>query len=106
MAGVIDLVRKQRIWRCSDCGKEYLEIPTQCECGALSDAFDERHEDVEGQRKVYVVSKNIIYNGQQLNAGEIVSLISSDRVTKSLISRKLISLQKEEKEVTPVVEKK
>ena len=103
---VIELGRKQRIWKCSDCGKDYIDIPTQCSCGALSDAFDERQEDVKGDRKVYVVKKDVIYNGQHLKAGLIVSMISGDRVTKSLVARRLISLQKEEKEASVEMEKK
>jgi hypothetical protein len=99
MAEVVTLSRKEKIWKCSDCGREVLTIPTQCECGSLSDAFDEKQDIVEGPRKVYVVQKNIIYNGQHIDAGSIVSLISGDRVTKSLVARRLVSLQKEEKEV-------
>ena len=96
MVEVLELSRKQRVWKCSDCGKDYVDIPTQCSCGALSDAFDERQDDVVGQRKLYKVNKSVIYNGQHLEAGLIVSLIAGDRVTKSLVARKLILSQKEE----------
>ena len=87
------LSRFDRIWFCSECKKEYLAtVPNQCSCGAQDKVFLEKTIPIEeAPRKLFVVQSNIIYEGDQINKDSIVSLIVKDRVTKGLLSRKLIS---------------
>lgn len=90
---VLYLTRKQKIWVCTECKKEYNDIPSQCSCGALAPVFDEK-EGIVGEnedRKIYKVHrKNILYQGQQVNVGQEVSLIVRDRITKDLLERNLV----------------
>jgi len=92
-ADVLELSRKDKIWVCSECQKEYKDIPSQCACGAAARAFDEKDVLIseEAGREDYTVLNNIIYDGQQVNAGKTISLVKNDRATKSLLKHKNIS---------------
>ncbi len=94
---VLELSRFDRIWFCSECNREFkAEVPPQCPCGAQDKVFLEKTAVVEETpRRIYTILSNIIYEGDQINKGSIVSLIVKDRVTKNLLQRKLISEAKD-----------
>lgn len=98
VAVVLD--RKEMIWECNICKKQYKQIPGQCSCGALGREFDEVEAKTTAleEREDYVVEKNIIYNGRQVNKGRIVNLSKVDRVTKSMVKEGLITPVKKVKE--------
>lgn len=99
---ILELSRQERIWSCSECGKEFKvdNVPTQCPCGVSDKVFLEKTTPVdESTRRTYLANSNIIFEAEQILKGSIVSMIAKDRVTKNLISRNLIS---EVKEVTKV----
>ena len=93
-ADVVELSRTDKVWVCSECQKEYKAIPSQCVCGAGAKAFDEKDVLIseEAGRDEYIVNTNIIYDGQQIDTGKTISLVKTDRVTKSLLKHKNISL--------------
>ena len=94
MAKAEVLDRKDKVWVCSECKKEYKDIPGQCTCGAAARLFDEKEvfAGEHAEREDYIVNTNIIFAGQQINTGKIISLVKNDRVTKSLLKEKNISL--------------
>ena len=95
---VLELNRFERIWFCSECKKEFpvSAVPTQCSCGAEDKVFMEKTLPIEeSPRKLFTIQSNIIYEGDHIPKDSIVSLIIKDRVTKNLLSRKLISECKE-----------
>ena len=93
---VTTLSRKDRIWVCTECNKEFRIAPTQCSCGATDKVFVEKDAVIEDTgRKTYKVLQNIIYEAKQISKGNIVSLIVKDRCTKNLLARKLIEEIKE-----------
>lgn len=95
---VLELSRFERIWFCSECKKEFptSAVPTQCSCGAEDKVFMEKTLPIEeSARKLYTVQSNIIYEGDHIPKDSVVSLIVKDRITKNLLSRKLISEVKE-----------
>ena len=88
---VYELSRKDKIWVCSECNREYSNIPTQCSCGAPDKVFIEKDLPIkESARKEYNVKTNFIYDATHISAGLIVSLPSADYVTKNLVKRKII----------------
>ena len=94
---VLELSRLDRIWFCSECKREFkAEVPAQCPCGAQDKVFLEKTVPIEeSSRKIYTVLSNIIYEGDQINKDDVVSLIVKDRVTKNLLQRKLVAEDKE-----------
>lgn len=100
MAKVLELNRKERVWVCSECQAEYKDIPAQCKCGAMAPVFNESADLVgkDEQRMVYLVERNLIYEGKQINKGTVISLVERDRVTKGMLKEKLITPVKEEKQ--------
>ncbi len=89
---ILELKRKVLTWKCSECGKTYAKIPAQCVCGATANVFDEESNGfIEGDRKVYdVVKGNIIYEGQHVKKGTVVSLVAKDSVTRNLLKREFL----------------
>ena len=86
-----ELSRKDRIWACTECGKEFPVAPVQCSCGAGDKVFIEKDNPIaQTGRKTYKVTQNIIYEGEQINKGEIISLVTKDRISKNLIARRLV----------------
>jgi len=101
------LERKQKVWKCTECGKEFSNIPPTCECGALAPTFIEKTIAVgeNNERKDYLVLKNIIYEGFQYNAGVVINLVVEDRVTKDMVVRGLVK-EVEPRQVLPEKGKK
>lgn len=97
---VLELSRFDRIWFCSECNKEFKTAPSQCSCGATDKVFLEKTLSVEeSKRKEYKVLSNIIFDADQVDKDSIVSLIEKDRITKNLLSRKLIQELSRKEEV-------
>ena len=95
---VLELNRQNKVWVCSECKKEYEKIPGQCSCGALARSFDEKDVLIQegAKRSKYLVERNVLFAGQQINKGEIVSLVEDDRSTKEMLRDKIISPIKKE----------
>lgn len=94
------LAYRDKSWVCSECNKEYSTLPEQCKCGAPDKVFIEKDLPVkEGERKEYSINQNIIYDGEEIKKGSVVSLIEKDRLTKNLKRRDLIT------EISPNKEK-
>lgn len=88
---ILTLTRKDKVWQCSECKKRYSTIPSQCSCGAVDKVFDEVDLAIkEGPRKLYTVQSNFLYDIDQISKNSIVSLITDDKVTKDLVTRKLV----------------
>lgn len=89
---VLELSRKDKVWVCSECNKEYKDIPGQCICGAMARSFEEKDiapkDDEKGE---YLVEKRCIYDGKEIERGVIVSLSRKDRVLKSMLDNGIVT---------------
>jgi len=91
--------RSQRVWRCSECQKEYPQIPAQCVCSAMAQSFVE-DSSIIGENDTgvqYLFKSSVIYDGRHINPGTIMNLVEDDRVTKDLLNRGLIKPVKAKK---------
>lgn len=89
---VLELSRKDKVWVCSECTKEYVTIPGQCSCGAIVRSFEEKDiPAVEGEKGEFLIEKRCIYDGREIERGTIVVLNKKDRFTKSMLLNKIIT---------------
>lgn len=89
---IVELVRFDKAWICSECDREYRIAPVQCKCGATDKVFLEKTLPIEESlRKTYKANCNFIYEGDEIKRDSIISMIEKDKVTKNMIKRNLIS---------------